>query len=134
MPEFIGANLKGTWVYATGTVGLDADFHVFSYSPSQDKYEATAGADANKTYITGAKDFTCSYTGVAQSAGTLYVQLGIGQVGTLTIYPEGTAVGKQKWTFPCFCTTDPITSIPYAGIVETNISWQGNGAYTLATN
>ena len=142
MAELLGNNAVITWTYGTaGTVTLNADYRTWSVSPSQDKYEITAGADSYKGYIRGAKDFTAQYTGMDQAGGTptsgtvgFDVAFAMGTDGTLVVQPEGTATGKQKWTYPCFTTTDPETAISYNGPCEITISWQGNGAWTRSTN
>jgi hypothetical protein len=101
----------------------------------------SAGTETAKSYITGQKDFTAQYSGLYQANGTASAgtasyssAFGIGQVGTVVVQSEGTATGKPKWTFPVFCTSDPVTSLAYAELIMVNIAWQGNGAYTLSTN
>jgi hypothetical protein len=124
-----------TWVTSGGTTTFSSDWRTFSYARSQDKFDSTAGTMLDKTYITGVRDFTCSYGGLHNAGGTaLIAQCVIGTQGTLTFQPEGTATGKQKLTFPCFTVNDPVTSFAPNALVEVKIDWQGNGAMTNTTN
>ena len=84
MAEYIGSSAVIHWLYGAGTTVLSADFRTFSFSPTTDKIDATAGSDANKVYLTGMTDYTCKYTGVAQTGGTaLRAALAMGNSGTL---------------------------------------------------
>ena len=58
----------------------------------------------------------------------------MGTDGTLTVQPQGTATGCQKFVLPCFTTNDPVTKFQYAGITEVSIAWQGNGDYSNTVN
>ena len=142
MAEILGNNAVVTWTYGSaGTIALQADYRKFSYSPSIEKYDVSCGTEPAKSYITGQKDFTAQYSGAYQANGTASAgtasyssAFAIGQIGTVVVQSEGTATGKPKWTFPVFCTSDPVTDLAYADIMLVNISWQGNGTYTLSTN
>jgi hypothetical protein len=135
MPEYTGKDMVISWVYSGGTISLTDDYRVFSWTPSIEKFNTRASSEANEAYITGAKDFTASYSGLAQSAGTaLEDAFSIGTSGTLTVQPEGTATGKRKFTFPCFTVSEPVQQYQYNALVETKIDWQGNGAWTKTTN
>jgi hypothetical protein len=142
MAEILGNNAVVTWTYGTqGTVALTADYRTFSYSPSIDKFDVSCGSENAKSYITGQKDFTAQYAGLYQSSGTptagtqsYTTAFALGQTGTVVVQSEGTATGKPKWTFPVFCTDDPVTSLAYGDLIQVAIAWQGNGTYTLAVN
>jgi hypothetical protein len=142
MAEVLGSNAVVTWTYGgAGTIALSADYRSFGYTPSIATFDVSAGTETAKSYITGQKDFTAQYSGLYQANGTASAgtasyssAFGIGQVGTVVVQSEGTATGKPKWTFPVFCTSDPVTSLAYAELIMVNIAWQGNGAYTLSTN
>jgi hypothetical protein len=142
MAEILGNNAVVTWTYGSaGTVALSADYRSFGYSPSIDKFDVSAGSEAAKSYITGQKDFTAQYSGLYQANGTATAgtqsyssAFAMGQIGTVVVQSEGTAVGKPKWTFPVFCTSDPVTDVAYGDLMMVKIAWQGNGTYTLSTN
>ena len=142
MAEILGNNAVVTWTYGSaGTIALQADYRKFSYSPSQDKFEVSCGTEAAKSYIVGQKDFTAQYAGLYQSGGTpsagtqsYDTAFTMGQVGTVVVQAEGTATGKPKWTFPVFCTDDPVSDLGYTDVILVTISWQGNGVYTKSVN
>ena len=128
MAEITGKNLVATWVYSGGTVDLNTDFRTLSINPNIDLAETTAGADTDKTYIATIKDATIEWSGLYQSAGTALVNaLEAGTGGTLTVYPEGTASGKQKDVYPAIAMGAKI-NVPYADVVEISCTFQKNGA------
>jgi hypothetical protein len=104
MTAYIGSALSAVWTYASGTVTLNTDFTKFTYTPTIDLIDTSAGADTSKQFIAGFKDAKCNITVYHQSAdlaiGTAVVE---GTQGTLVVGPEGTAVGKMKWTIPALC-------------------------------
>jgi hypothetical protein len=127
MAEITGKNLVVTWAYSGGTVNLNTDFRTLSINPNIDLAETTAGADTDKTYIATIKDATIEWSGLYQSAGTALVRaLEAGTGGTLTVYPEGTASGKQKDIYPAIAMGAKI-NIPYADVVEISCTFQKNG-------
>lgn len=137
MAEYLGSAAVIQWIYpvgtADGTIALSADYRTFSFNPTAEKVDASAGSDANRVYLVGVTDYTVSYQGVAQSGGTaLRAALQAGISGTLVFYPEGTAAGKPVYTFPCTTTTDSQTSWGYNSVAEVNIEWMAKGAYTIA--
>ena len=128
MAEITGNNLVANWVYSGGTVALNTDFRTLSINPNIDLAETTAGADTDKTYIPTIKDATIEWSGLYQSAGTALVRaLEAGTNGTLTVYPEGTASGKQKDIYPAIAMGAKI-NVPYADVVEISCTFQKNGA------
>ena len=132
MPEYSGANAVGSWITATGTTTLTGNQRSIDYTPSVDLYEATAGADANKTYIPGVKDGQLSMTLLAQTGGTaLIAELAEGKQGTITNLKMGTVSGEPTMTFAAICQ-GVTRSAPYADVVTLNVSWQQNGARTDA--
>jgi hypothetical protein len=134
MAELLGSAAYINWAASAGTSVLSADWRTFGWDEVADKFEVTAGSDAVKTYIIGLHDFTCNYAGVGQTQGTaLENSLRVGQAGTLTFYPEGTAVSHRIYTLPCIVTKSPYNKWVYNNLIETAIEWQGNGAITLGT-
>lgn len=127
MADITGKNLVATWAYSGGTVNLNTDFRTLSINPNIDLAETTAGADTDKTYIATIKDATIEWSGLYQSAGTALVNaLEAGTGGTLTVYPEGTASGKQKDVYPAIAMGAKI-NVPYADVVEISCTFQKNG-------
>lgn len=132
MAEYSGANAIGTWVTSTGTTTLTGNQRSVDYTPSIDLFEATAGADANKTYVTGPKDGQLSMTLLAQTGGTALIsEFTEGKVGTITNLALGTVTAEPTMTFGAICQ-GVTRSAPYADVVTLNVSWQQNGARTDA--
>lgn len=130
MPAYRGSSLNVSWVYSGGTVDLSGDFRTFTYTPSVDMVDQTAGADTQKTYLAGLKDGQASLTAVMQAGGTATSNALVeGTSGTLTVGPEGTATAKQKIVIPAIAMGARF-NIPYADVVELSCDFQQNGART----
>jgi hypothetical protein len=135
MAEFTGSSLYVQWNAGTnGTIDLSGDYRSVSFKPSIGQVETTAGSDPYKSYITTQKDTTVDYSGVFQTAGTATENaLLAGQVGTLTIGPEGTAATKRKYTLPGAISQGANFNFAYADVVEISCSFQGSGTLTYGT-
>jgi hypothetical protein len=138
MADFSGSALVVTWTYGAGTNVLTGDQRTFSYTPSIDYIDVTAGADANKKYITGVKDGQASFEALLQGGtiltGTVaYANLAEGYSGTIKWQPEGTASTKPYFSMPALCGGCNY-SYPYADVVTVSIPFQQNGARTEGTN
>ena len=87
MTDYLGSAAVLNWIWSGGTQALNSDFRAFTFTPMQEKYDVTAGADANKSYLRGTKDFTASLQAMAQAAGTaLEDSLALGNVVGSNIY------------------------------------------------
>lgn len=128
MAGITGQSFNISWVYSGGTVDLSTDYRNYSYTPSVDMYDQTAGADTSKTYVTGAKDGQISWQHVYQSGGSVVVNaLAEGTSGTLIVGREGTAAGKPKETIPAI-SQGASTNIQYNSLIEVTCNFQQNGA------
>lgn len=128
-----GQNAYIAWVYSGGTVVLSTDFRTASYTPSGDMFDQTAGADTDKTYITGVKDGQFSFGGIYQSGGSvIYTALAWGTSGTVIYGREGTAVGSPKETIPAI-SQGAVVNTPYNNLMEISCTFQKNGAKVDAT-
>jgi len=129
MAEFLaGPTMILTWTTSAGTYNLAGDYRTFTWSPSIDYVEVSAGSDTQKGRLTALKDATANVTLVAQTAGTALVAgLVPGQAGTLICGPEGTAVGKRKITLPAYCDGASF-DMPYADAVTITCGFTGAGA------
>jgi hypothetical protein len=131
MPAFAGNGLYVTWVWSGGTVVLNTDYQTFNYTPSIDFYDQTAGNDTTKTRIAGLKDGAAEYKGLMQAGdlpnwGSAFA---LGNFGTIVFCPEGTAAGKYAGTVPALVSAFP-RPVAYNSLVEANVSWLQNGAFT----
>ena len=74
MAGYIGSALVVTWIQSAATTTLTGDHKSFTYTPSINLVDETAGADANKNYLAGVKDGNATYNAVLQSgSGPLMV-------------------------------------------------------------
>lgn len=134
MSTFAGSSLIVTWIQAAATTTLTGDHKSLSYTPSIAFIDATAGADAQKTYIAGVKDGNATFNAVFQS-GTVsggtstFSTLTEGAAGTLQYQPEGTSATGGTVSFPAF-SQGPAFSYPYDNVVEVTVNFQQNGART----
>lgn len=138
MADYSGSALSVIWNYGTGSYTLTGDQRNFSYTPSIDLIETTAGADANKNYISGPKDGQAQFEALMQ-AGTsttgtaIYSTLTEGNSGTLVWSPEGAVATKPKYTMPAI-SMGVSYGYPYADAVPVSVSFQQNGARVEGTN
>jgi len=119
MSAFAGSALYLGWVYSGGTVQLETDFRNFSWTPTLNWIDATAGADSYEellpSYGTGVE---IPVTMVLQQDGTaLLAAIARQTAGTLVYGPEGTATGKQKYLIPA-TSSGPQFNQPFDDIVE----------------
>lgn len=119
MSAFAGSAMYLGWVYSGGTVQLETDFRTFSWTPTLNFIDATAGADTYEellaSYGTGVE---IPVTMVLQADGTaLLTALTRQTAGTLVYGPEGTATGKVKYSIPA-TSSGPQFSQPFDDIVE----------------
>lgn len=118
------------WVYSGGTIALNGDYRTFSWNPSTDYAEVTAGQDTHKGRLPTLKDATASITLVVQTSGTaIATALQPATAGTLIYGPEGTAVGKRKITLPAYCDGAKV-EFPYSDVAVITCGFTGSS--TLA--
>lgn len=137
MAEFIaGPTMSMTWVYSGGTVVLNTDYRTCTWTPTIAYVDSSAGSDTNVGRLTALKDATAAITLVTQSgtAGTaIQASLAAGNLGTLTIKPQGTATGGRSITFPCYAD-GAVLDWPYSDIAVISCGFTGNGSYTDTFN
>jgi hypothetical protein len=115
-----------------GTTVLNTYYRTASPSEEIELVDKSAGADANKTYLTALKDGTMDVECVMESgtAGTaLWGALVPGTSGTLEWGPEGTATNKPKHTVTAIVRSrgKPLT---YNDVSTFSVSFQFSGAIT----
>jgi hypothetical protein len=138
MASDIGSACDIRWLYSTGTQVLGGDFRSFSYTPSVNLIDETAGSDPNKLYLKGQVDGQAQLTALFQTGTntggtTQFSTLAEGNFGTLIYSKEGTATTKPKVTIPAYSQGVSI-SFPYDNCVEVSVSWQQSGARVEGTN
>ena len=135
MAEFIaGPSMVLNWLTGASTTVLAADYRTVTWNPSTAYAEVTAGSDSQVGRLPTIKDATCAVELVGQAAGTgLATVLQPQLAGTLVIQPEGTAVGKRKITFPCYCDGAQI-GYPYADVGSINVNFSGSSTLAAFTD
>lgn len=113
-----------------GSTVLSGDFRQFSVSENVDLVDASAGADAARTYLARLEDGTASLRLLDQSDGTaLWDALDKGTSGTLEWAPEGTATGNGRH-YAVAIVSSRERSMPYDGVVELSVEFQLSGVVT----
>jgi len=134
MTAFKGSALTLQWITPAGTLALDVDYRTWSYTPSIEMLDQTAGADTARSYVAGFKDGQAQAAGLIQ-AGSLYAYataLTEGQIGTIVFRPEGSAAGKFTGTIPAISNGLAQNTV-YDGLMEWSCSWMQNGARSEGT-
>lgn len=127
--RYSGKNLYVRFITASGTANLSGDFRKLTVNRKQQTWDATAAADGAVVNKATVKEFDASleslYIGTAGTAAFNIASLGA--EGTLEYFPEGTATGKPKGSFPAIVTEQPFSTGYNEGTMVT-ISWKGQGA------
>ena len=132
MTEYYGKDLSFTFTGTSGTVDMSEYSRGVTFSPTVQLDEVTTGSAADKTSMTGLKDFTVSFKGLAQTTGTaLENTLVIGAIGTVVFTPEGTpsgtvVYGHRQYTLPVISQGCQL-NLQYNALTEINVSFVGNG-------
>lgn len=136
--EYSGSALSVIWTYGTGSYTLSGNQRNFSYTPSVDWIETTAGADSHKQRIAGVKDGQAQFealmdSGTASLGTAVYNMCQEGYLGTVVWSPEGTGAGKPKYTMPAGCNGASF-GYPYNDVVTVSVPFIQNGARVEGTN
>lgn len=134
MPEFAGSAAYLGWKHSAGTIALHADFRTFSWAPTMNFIDATAGSDTYeqliKSYGTGG-EFSAEL--LAQTGGTaLAAKLDRGTKGTVIYGPEGSTAGKLRYRIPAY-STGPQWNQPFNDVVTLTANWRQYAAETRGT-
>lgn len=128
--EYAGSAFFGQWIWSGGTVNIHGDQRNFSFTPSMEMIDSTAGADSYRRRISSFKDATAAYSGLAQTDGTAFLAAcAEGNNGTLIFGEAGTVAGRPKVTMPA--RAQGVTrNVPFNDVVTYDVSWQSNGDVT----
>ena len=119
MSAYAGSAMSLQWINPGGTVTLETDFRSFTWTPSLNFIDATAGADTYEELLASfGTGVEIPVAMVLQADGTaLLAALDRQTAGTLVYGPEGTASGKVKYTIPA-TSSGPQFSQPFDDVVE----------------
>jgi len=119
-----------------GTIKIGSDvmgeLRSFSLESTAETIEDTSMGDASRTYKVGLKTFTGTASVFFDETDTAQGNLDAGAEITLNVYPEGASSGDTYYTGSAIVTGRTINS-SFDGMVEAEISFQGNGALTEST-
>ena len=132
--EYVGSIFIGSWVTSTGTTVISTDSRNFTYTPTIDLIDATAGADTGKRNLASFLDSTmaCEMLDQSDNGSAVYAEYAAGKVGTMIWGNQGTATGKIKHTQPAICM-GAVIGVPYKDVVTLSVSWKQTAAETLGT-
>ena len=128
------AGVTGTALYLAfdGTV-LDTDYRSMSADESIGLVDQSAGADADKTFLTTLKEGSASGTIVIQSDDTTtWGAVAEGSEGTLEWGEEGTAAGNMRHHVNAIVKRRR-KAVQYADLLVADLEWTLSGAVTDTT-
>ena len=120
---------EGTIKIGANTLG---ELRSFSLETTAETIEDTSMGDTSRTYKVGLKTFTGTASVFFDETDTAQTALVAGAEITLNVYPEGASSGDTYYTGSAIVTGRTINS-SFDGMVEAEISFQGNGALTEST-
>jgi hypothetical protein len=116
-----------------GSAVLDTDYRSFSATEDGGVVDASAGADANRTYLTTLKDGTASTTIVVQAGDTTtWDAVAPLTSGSLIWAEQGSAAGTRNYRCDAIVLSRE-KSMEYADLVVGDIEFQFNGTITAGT-
>ena len=134
MAEFAGSALYLGWSHSGGTVVLKTNYRSFSWAPTLNFIDATAGADTYETLLTSygtGGEFSCET--LAQTGGTaLAAALDRQKKGTVIYGPEGSVSGSLRYLIPAY-STGPQWNQPFNDVVTLTANWRQYAAETRGT-
>lgn len=125
MAKFTGANL---YLEFKG-VAFNANYREFKMNVEMGLVDASAGADAAKTYLKTLLDGGGSYKGLYQGGTATsdeFLLLTAGANGTLIVAPKGTASGNPKWTISDAIVKKSEPGLKYDDVSELDVEFQFN--------
>jgi hypothetical protein len=134
MAEYAGSALYLGWSYSGGTIALAANFRTFSWAPTMNFIDATAGADTYENLLTSyGTGGEFSVETLAQTAGTaLAAALDRQTKGTVIFGPEGNTAGKLRYLIPSY-STGPQWNTPFNDVSTLTANWRQYAAETRGT-
>ena len=120
---------EGTIKIGANTLG---ELRSFSLETTAETIEDTSMGDTSRTYKVGLKTFTGTASVFFDETDTAQPSLVAGAEITINMYPEGASSGDTYYTGSAIVTGRTINS-SFDGMVEAEISFQGNGALTEST-
>jgi len=128
--KYKGSALFIQFVGGMGTVDLTGDSRVVTVAEQSQRLDVTTRGDAAKRFLNETPEITVSINGLDGSGTAVTNQnwdrLNVGDSGTLTWGPEGTATGYRKRT-PAARLNSKNFNSPYDGAVEWTLEMASDG-------
>jgi hypothetical protein len=117
-----------------GTVDLSAQARTLEISQQANEIDVTTYASTDKEFIAGLVDRTATMEILDDSvSSTVRQATKVGQSGSFTWFPLGTASGKPMLSVGTATVLQQNISYPYADAVLMNVNLRLNGAVTEGT-
>ena len=120
---------EGTIKIGSDTLG---ELRSYSLESTAETIEDTSMGDSSRSYKVGLTTFTGTASVFFDETDTAQGNLDAGASITLEVYPEGADTGDTYYTGTAIVTGRTINA-SFDGMVEMEISFQGNGALTEST-
>ena len=120
---------EGTIKIGSDTLG---ELRSYSLESTAETIEDTSMGDSSRSYKVGLTTFTGTASVFFDETDTAQGNLDAGASITLEVYPEGADTGDTYYTGTAIVTGRTINA-SFDGMVEMEISFQGNGALTETT-
>ena len=127
--RFTGSALVVTFLLDgdSSAVTLSGNQTAFSMNRKADTVDVTAGSETTRSFIPTLKSLDWTLNAFDITNGTAYQKVKEGAVGTMTVYPLGTASGKPMYQFKVVVTTFN-RDMPFDGAVEIELGGNRTGA------
>jgi predicted secreted protein len=120
---------EGTIKVGTDTVG---ELRSYSLETTGATIESTNMGTIARTYKAGLTSWTGTASLYWDELDAGQTALVVGSEITIKVYPEGASTGDKYYTGTAIVTAKSV-SASFDGLVESSISFTGNGALTLST-
>jgi len=120
-------------VTTAGSLANVGEVKSWSLEEVAEVLEDTSIGDADKTFVAGMKDWTCSLEAHYDAADVAQEDLIVGATVDLELRPEGSTAGKTKITCTGIVTRARVNNEGVAGIVSYSVDIEGNSAVALGT-
>ena len=104
----------------------------YTLEQTSDTIEDTSLGDSSRSYKTGLKGFSGSASLFFDEADAGQLLVTAGSAITINLSPEGTTAGDKFFSGDAIVTGYNV-SASFDGMVEAEITFQGNGAVTIGT-
>ena len=120
---------EGTIKIGSDTLG---ELRSFSLETTGDTIETSNMGTTARTYKAGLTSWNGTASLFWDENDAAQTALTVGSTITINVYPEGNQTGDKYFTGSAIVTAKSV-SASFDGLVESSISFTGNGALTLST-